>query len=422
MIRCKVFLQTVILFIVLDAVYGATCKNSTSCVATTYTSATCDATKNCTCTTDSKYTYIPIRSGCGRRLLTPVIETATGYTKEVLDGKDAELTCSSDIDATMFEWYFNGDKITGATDKIYTIKNASNSSGGKYSCKAKLTADSSGLDSEKSSNITIVYVPRKGNLTNDPRVVLKIQTNRTYSGETVDLSCTNLPNGYNMSKIAYKVDSVETASEVNMTASNSERPVNCILTDTEALFANKSSTDATKLPKVENTINKVEVTNPSSYTVYHTSTNVVLTCTSDPDPAYIDKSVTYLWQSGNKTLEGNYMTIDLPKEEGTYVIKCSVLYNSSVNFTSDSITILRNSSLLTKPVIYADPPTPVIGQRLVLTCGNKTSHATYTWANIARQFDDVIQLDNLTISDAGEYKCTVEKNGYYVTSDVFKIN
>ena len=66
LIFCIIVSQRRYLFSVVESVFGATCKNSntTTCIATTYTSATCDSvTKICNCLG----TAVAIPTGCGRK-------------------------------------------------------------------------------------------------------------------------------------------------------------------------------------------------------------------------------------------------------------------------------------------------------------------------------------------------------------------
>ncbi|KAK6973665.1 hypothetical protein BgiMline_024892, partial [Biomphalaria glabrata] len=178
-------------------VYGATCSNSTTCVATTYTQTTCNSTtKICSCSVG----YVPIRTGCGRKFSQPTLSQAYPYSTEVIEGKNAVLSCVSPDGATVFEWKKDGQVISGATTSTYTISSASAANVGSFTCKAKLSTTNSDFDSSESKALLMTLI----NATVTPQLPkVVVYPTELFDGKNATLTCENIPNGYDMSKISF---------------------------------------------------------------------------------------------------------------------------------------------------------------------------------------------------------------------------
>ncbi|XP_055899190.1 uncharacterized protein LOC106053154 [Biomphalaria glabrata] len=107
-----------------NSVSGATCTSNT-CVASMFTLATCSATTHlCSCEAG----HVPVRTGCGKKYSKPKVILPDGYSFEVLEGKNAELKCSTD--APFVDWYYdNGTFVTTGT--TYTLASSSAANVGK---------------------------------------------------------------------------------------------------------------------------------------------------------------------------------------------------------------------------------------------------------------------------------------------------
>ncbi|XP_055899055.1 uncharacterized protein LOC129928511 [Biomphalaria glabrata] len=409
----------------LDPVFGASCSSSDKCLSTKYTLATCDKdSKNCSCS--SVYPgYKPIRSGCGRNLYTPTLKPLAPFSTEMIPGKEAVLICSSDDGATLFEWMKDGLLFKNVTTSMYTITAASVKDTGTYKCKAKLNTDSyfQSLESEglTMTLITILDTPQ-------PPVVL-VHPTEIFPGKNANLDCSNLPNGFNKSKVIFlNGDSVPITTPLRMTSLLSETFVKCVLTDA-TLFTGTVSSGVQKLPKVVSRIIGVGIsTTAVRNEVYTVLEKVPLACMTSPEPAYVDTTSTALhfgWMINSTVVNGqNEQTLNLPLTEGVYTITCFATYDGTA-LSSPAITITRSSSYFTKPAISPNPTIPVLGSLLTLAC--KSSYeGEYSWkkgtVSIPRQFDDILQMDNLTAADFAIYTCSIKRSTVIMTSDSFAVN
>ncbi|KAK0060301.1 hemicentin-2 [Biomphalaria pfeifferi] len=405
----------------LEPVFGATCSNSTTCVHTTYTQTTCNSTtKICNCSDG----YVPIRTGCGRKFFKPTLSQAYPYSTEVLVGKNAVLSCVSPDGATVFEWKNEGIVIIGATKSTYTITSASAANVGNFTCKAKLSTTNSDFDSPESEALLMTLI----NETVTPKSpVVDVYPTELFAGKNATLTCRNLPNGYNISKISFLInDSTVFTSPLTMTSTLSENSVTCNLTDTTLIKTVTSV--AQNLSKVVDTISGVKITTTASNNeVYSGTEAITLTCLTTPTPDYVDtssKQITYVWMINSTAQSGQIaQTYTLQNIEGNFIITCNASYNATT-LTSSAITITRNNSYISKLTITASPTIPVFGSLLTLACG-KYDNGQYTWkknnVDIARQYDHTLQLDSLTTSDAGSYVCSVMRSKVTMTSESFTI-
>ncbi|XP_055899745.1 uncharacterized protein LOC106078778 isoform X2 [Biomphalaria glabrata] len=405
-----------------DPVYGTTCQSNTTCVATKYTVAECSATQTCTCVSG----FFPIRTGCGKKFPRPDLFLWNDYySKEVLEGKSAILTC--DTFAQFVDWYYdNGVFIT--TGINYTITSASAANVGKIKCKAKLGSTSSDLDSDFSAPLEIKLIPKGGTITVTP--VFQALPTSLFAGKKATLTCSNIPMGYDTAKIKYMLSNgTEVTSPLTMTSDLAKENVKCILTDTSAHSGNKESSLDT-LPLMTTTIIYVFVYgNVGEGFIYSADEAIMLTCQTTPDPLFLDTestSITYQWLNNGTVVQNSASaTYSVPQTEGIYLIACSATYNGSTFESTSKMKINRSASVV-KPTIIANPVTPEFGSRLTLACGTNYTDGYYSWKigteYIAQQFDHTIQLDSLTTSDAGNYVCNVTRNMVTMTSDVFTIS
>ncbi|XP_055899742.1 uncharacterized protein LOC106065096 [Biomphalaria glabrata] len=420
MLFAVVLLGFVALF---DPVYGATCKsNTTSCVATKYTQAACNASKICAC----EVGYFPIRTGCGMKYSKPSVILPDGNSFEVLEGKSAVLTCSTV--APVVDWYYdNGTFITTGT--TYTLASASAANVGKIKCKGKLEKTDSALDSDFSDALDIKLIKKTGEVTEKP--IFIATPSSLFSGKNATLRCTNIPMGYDTTKIKFKLSNgTEITSPLVMTSDLKDIKALCNLSDTSA-HAVTNASELGSLPTQTTTISSVLVTSTAvDKSIYSVDEAIILTCVTTPGPNFVDistKSITYQWLSNATVVQNSSSaTYNLPKAAGNYIISCNATYGEAHTASSNSINITRSSTYLTKPTILANPTNPVLGSLLTLACVSNYTDVTYSWKMgteyIAQQFDHTIQLDSLTASDAGAYVCIVKRSAVTMTSEVFTIS
>ncbi|KAI8781034.1 GPI-anchored protein PB15E9.01c, partial [Biomphalaria glabrata] len=401
----------------LEPVYGASCSESLTCVGTKYTLATCDiATKNCSCYTG----YVPIHSGCGRQLQKPVINSSAPYSNEILPGKEAVLTCSSNDGATLFEWTKDGMIEKGSSASRYTIKADSIKESASFRCKAKASNDD--FDSPQSEPLSMNLI----NVTPQPPVV-QVYPTHLFAGKNANLTCRNLPNGYDLSKISFLDEDLnEIISPLKMDLALSEKPVTCRIKD-QSLKKDLTSLPI-KLPKVVVEISEVRITPALNNEEFSINEEIVLKCLTNPESEYVDTpaQITYTWLINLKAAsDETAQTYSLPRNEGNFIVTCEASYKGK-QIQSSGVSIIRNSTYLTKPTIKAKPETLVLGSQLILACDGNNLNLEYSWQKetmaIPSQFDNILQLNNLTLSDAGDYICSVTRGKVTLFSDVFTIS
>ena len=75
--------------------------------------------------------------------------------QSVTEGEALTFTCNvnTNVDPSTYAWYYNGTKISGASNKIYSLTNGSRTNSGNYSCNV-----TSQNFTKSSQEIVVVYL------------------------------------------------------------------------------------------------------------------------------------------------------------------------------------------------------------------------------------------------------------------------
>ncbi|CAL1547480.1 unnamed protein product [Lymnaea stagnalis] len=403
---------------------GATCKVISTCEPTDYTLDTCNQTsKICDC----KAGYASIRSGCGKKLDTPQILPTLHNSLQVMAKANFKLLCGSAIDVVDYEFFKNGTSVKNGTQ--YEDTGYGDASQVVYfSCRARV----GDFYSDMSPAVKIEVIGTNFSTVN-PKIFVPVT--KVFNMSEVSLQCHDVPMGY-AGDVKFKVNgTVVDSANVTVSPDNATLPVSCVLMSTANPTEEIAPSSDGKLPSlttvVENVTVIVEGHDGADTVVIKGVEYPTLVCVTSPPAEYLATDTTYQWKRNNtnfgaNTTEPKYTLSDVDSATATYT--CSVTYPGapSGNMSRNGIKVIRSDTYLTKPKISVSASKPLTGGRLKLSCGDaRIPDVMYTWgkgdAVIPRQFDRVLQLDDLTAGDNGDYWCSVTNNNFVSTSDAVTV-
>ncbi|KAH9488636.1 hypothetical protein Btru_061313 [Bulinus truncatus] len=153
------------------------------------------------------------------------------------------------------------------------------------------------------------------------------------------------------------------------------------------------------------------------------SNSIILQCATTPQANYLG-TLTYTWQKYGTVLPSETNVRYPVSDSGMY--SCTARLNSQTVSSSNQVKVIISPSYLAAPTIFKSASKPVLGGRVILTCGDKRDdHVTYTWSKdrkaVGGQKDRKLQIDSFVSSDDGDYMCTAIKNTFFVSSSVVSV-
>ena len=82
----------------------------------------------------------------------PVVDVSP---QSVTEGQDLTFTCNvnTNVNPSIYAWYYNGTQISGESNKIYSLTNGSRTNSGKYSCNVEFQSFN-----KRSQEIVVEYL------------------------------------------------------------------------------------------------------------------------------------------------------------------------------------------------------------------------------------------------------------------------
>ncbi len=315
-------------------------------------------------------------------------------------GNSASFSVSAD-NATSYQWYHNDNPISGATSQTLTINSVSASDTGIYYCKVANKFDTTTSNSAKLS------------LYPDPQITAQSGDQTVNEGENVQLSVT----AQNATAYQWKKDGNPLSDDGHFSGT----------TTSTLQISNVTTDDAGQYTcTVSGQCNSVE-SQPIQLTVNASSNNLPVITQQPQDQTVCQGSTAsfsvtaqnataYQWFKDGSPINGatsNQLTIDnvTPDDAGEYFCKVSNQYG---DVYSDTVTLTVNP--LTQITAQSGDMTAQVGDNIQMsvTAENAT---LFQWKKDGTMLSDdghytgtntnILQIHNVTPSDAGTYICVV---------------
>ena len=335
----------------------------------------------------------------------PPAITTNPAAQIVVAGTNVTFTCQASGTATLsYQWRFAGGNIGGATTTVYTLNNVQTNNAGSYDC---VVTNVAGSATSSSAALTVNVPP---SITTNP-------TNQTVlAGTNVIFICQSSGTG----PLSYQWrfggvivgGATTTALTLNNVQTNNAGSYDCVVTNVAGSVTSSAATLTVNVPPAI-------TSNPTNLTVI-AGNSAVFNCQATGTAALIVQ-----WRFGGATLAGatnTSLTLASVQAANAGSYDC-VVTNVAGSVTSAVAALTVN----VPPTITADPTNQTVGlgNNAVLSCqASGTGPLSYQWQSgvifldVANATNSTLNLTNVQLLSAGNYRCIVTNLAGSVTSAV----